>query len=91
MRFTHDCGTCKPLGTWGEFDLYHCPGSFGGSVIARYGSEGPQYASYPVDVFRSAYIAEPQHDTCSRAGMAAAVAHERAFPLFDVEHVARNH
>ena len=53
-RFQHDCEQCLYLGYSNEpgiqFDLYFCPnwgrsGSLGGSVLARYGSDGPEYES----------------------------------------------
>jgi hypothetical protein len=51
-QFTHDCTTCTFLGRYVDtttdpeptpVDLYHC--TKGPTVIARYGSEGPQYTS----------------------------------------------
>lgn len=56
---THDCKHCKLLGTINSVDnpghvadLYHCRNPFPnirgeGSVIARYSSDGPDYASSP--------------------------------------------
>jgi hypothetical protein len=44
-RYTHDCDTCQYLGEYEEFDLYYCPRANRGSVIARYGNGGPEYAS----------------------------------------------
>lgn len=49
--WTHDCEDCIPLGPFADakekYDLYFCGG--GGqrrdTVIARYGSDGPQYQS----------------------------------------------
>ena len=38
------------LGTVTFHDLYYCPGILGGSVIARFGNDGPDYRSGPVDV-----------------------------------------
>ena len=44
--FTHDCDACTFLGTYDEADLYHCgQGGRIPTVIARYSSEGPDYAS----------------------------------------------
>lgn len=40
----HDCDTCKFLGVYGEFDLYYCPNG-GPTIIARFGSLGPDYTS----------------------------------------------
>lgn len=46
---THDCETCHFLGrytcdVYGECDLYYHDGT-GKTLIARYGSAGPQYTS----------------------------------------------
>ena len=60
---THDCDGCEYLGTidgpdpysCGElrvWDLYHCAKCDEGTVIARYGSEGSQYCSMPLDIAR---------------------------------------
>lgn len=53
IQFHHDCDACVLLESNREdsFDYYYCPSSskaLGGSLLARYGSEGPEYASYPV-------------------------------------------
>lgn len=52
-RFTHDCTRCVFTGADAEYDFYFCPGSLGGSIIARFGNDGPEYASSAVDVWRS--------------------------------------
>lgn len=57
----HDCDTCRHLETIfikGEWrDLYFCDRSDGGTLIARYSSDGPDYSSYPL------FIWEPRRDT----------------------------
>ena len=46
MRYKHDCDKCKPLGEYGEADLYFCDqGGLGITVIARYSGNGPDYVS----------------------------------------------
>lgn len=47
MRFQHDCEKCKPLGEFGDADLYYCDSQAvgGATVIARYSSEGGDYQS----------------------------------------------
>lgn len=46
MRYQHDCDTCKPLGEYGDADLYFCDKEATGmTVIARYGDEGSNYSS----------------------------------------------
>jgi hypothetical protein len=48
-RFTHDCSACRFIRQDGEYDVYWCRSGFqGGSVIARMGSDGPNYSSIPV-------------------------------------------
>lgn len=46
-RHTHDCDRCVFLGQHEEYDLYFCKqvAGFGDTVIARFGSEGPDYSS----------------------------------------------
>jgi hypothetical protein len=41
-RHEHDCSKCKPLGEFGEFDLYYCETDLfkNPTVIARFGSDG---------------------------------------------------
>lgn len=43
-RYTHDCDDCKPLGEFGEYDLYYCAKGHP-TVIARYGDDGSEYLS----------------------------------------------
>jgi len=51
-RYVHDCDRCTYIGQTGEYDLYYCGGgSLGGSVIARFSSEGHEYASSPFEMF----------------------------------------
>lgn len=52
-QYTHDCTICRFLGTVQDagnhpVDLYRCAGVHQDSVIARYGSDGPDYSSMPV-------------------------------------------
>lgn len=47
-RFTHDCDRCVFLGADEKYDFWFCPNTksvTGQTVIARFGSEGPEYAS----------------------------------------------
>lgn len=50
-KFTHDCDKCQFLGTEHGHDLYICASrmikGLGPSIIARFGNDGPQYASVP--------------------------------------------
>lgn len=51
-NFVHDCDGCVYLGRSEDdrHDLYHCPRCDGGSLVARYGSDGPAYASAPIEI-----------------------------------------
>jgi hypothetical protein len=57
--YRHDCKSCVFLGGHGpveevgRVDLYFCPNSYGGSILSRFGSTGPEYWSAPVSVLRS--------------------------------------
>lgn len=51
-HWPHDCAKCRHLNTAqvdGEpVDFYHCPGELGGSLLARFGADAPDYWSAPV-------------------------------------------
>lgn len=49
-RFTHDCEGCEFKGQQGIYDIWYCARCDRGTWIARYGSEGSEYASYPTFV-----------------------------------------
>ena len=54
-KYTHDCESCDFLGHFWGHDVYFCarrPGTMNrhGSWIARFGDDGPAYASMPSDV-----------------------------------------
>jgi hypothetical protein len=54
-RFVHDCNGCVHIGSDAEHDYYYCAkaeSDMGGSIIARSGDEGPDYASCPVSIIR---------------------------------------
>ena len=44
-KFTHDCTSCIFLGHYKEHDLYCCSNHNSPTVIARFSSEGADYAS----------------------------------------------
>lgn len=53
-QFQHDCDQCVFYGNLRLdelYDLYLCPkkGAMGGSIVARYGNDGWEYRSFPVD------------------------------------------
>ena len=50
-KYQHDCDHCEYLGTYLEHDVYICQNSGSpGSIIARYGDDGPNYISFRVDI-----------------------------------------
>lgn len=51
-RYKHDCDACRYAGNWEGQDLYYCPNCDGGTVVLRYGDDGPDYASLPLDLAR---------------------------------------
>lgn len=74
---THDCKSCTYLGTVppGSYsdtpcDLYVCPQGHLPTVIARYGSEGPQYTS--------GILFAKDHLKANRTGHPLAIAYKRA-------------
>jgi hypothetical protein len=46
-RYPHDCTACRYVGQLLAFDVYVCPQGGLPTVVARYGAEGPAYASGP--------------------------------------------
>lgn len=44
----HDCDKCKFVANVGDIDVYTC----NGSMIARFSSDGPDYSSFPISLFR---------------------------------------
>jgi hypothetical protein len=56
-RYTHDCDACEYLGEHLEYDLYYCPRCDGGTVLARYGNDGPDYASTMVSLLTKEHVA----------------------------------
>ncbi len=51
-RHEHDCDCCTFTGTYGDYDLYHCPKSDEGTIIARFGIDGDYY-SRPLSLCKS--------------------------------------
>jgi len=52
-KYTHDCDACTFLGTFFDHDVYHCGDTLSRSIVARYGNDGPEYASMPLMVLKS--------------------------------------
>lgn len=44
QKFTHDCDKCQFLGHYEGHDLWYCAPP-GVTIIARWGSDGPDYCS----------------------------------------------
>ena len=53
-KHTHDCERCTFLGHFCDHDVYICQdsGGIGPSIIARFGDDGPEYASTPLRIFQ---------------------------------------
>lgn len=52
MKYQHDCDQCRFLGTFLDLDVYVC-GKFGPrSIIARFGDDGSDYASMPLEFLK---------------------------------------
>lgn len=70
-RYIHDCDDCIGLGKFSlgnrRFDLYFCPRCDGGSVLARYGDRGSDYASSPLDILDRLLEEPSQHSAGSNA------------------------
>lgn len=47
-RHQHDCDACRFVGMEGPVDVYVC----GESIIRRFGSDGPDYSSFPMGIAR---------------------------------------
>lgn len=62
-RYDHDCDSCIGLGPLmyndRRFDLYLCPYSDEGTVIARFNDEPSGYMSMPLDILISALERNP--------------------------------
>jgi hypothetical protein len=75
-HFQHDCKNCKPLGHYNEHDLYFCTqGGLVPTVLARYGSEGPEYLSG-----LTLASAVPELGEAARRAVAAGYLHKSALP-----------
>jgi hypothetical protein len=48
-QFTHDCDNCKFVGIINGMDVFTC----GNSILARYGNDGPDYASISIVMFKA--------------------------------------
>ena len=59
-RFTHDCSRCKFIGHFCGHDVYTCSDQIdspvlGPTILARYGNDGPDYASQPIRLFQESF------------------------------------
>jgi len=53
QKFEHDCDRCQWIGHRNEQDWWFCPSCDGGTMLKRYGDDGPDYGSMPVDAYVS--------------------------------------
>ncbi|MHA2427575.1 MAG: hypothetical protein ACXADB_06095 [Candidatus Hermodarchaeia archaeon] len=59
-KFEHNCTGCKFLGHYLGYDVYICSpndpqskaSGLGTSILARFGNDGPDYASSPLSIFQ---------------------------------------
>jgi len=51
MLFEHNCDVCTFLSTIGGMDVHVCKGA-DPSIIARFSSEGSDYASMPLEMYK---------------------------------------
>lgn len=64
-QHTHDCDDCVFIAQLGKDDIYVCATEMDrgeDSLIARDGSEGGDYASFPVSIARMAADMDPNWD-----------------------------
>ena len=86
-RFQHDCDDCKFLGTIVSkyqpnapyADLYACRDN---SLIARYGSDGPDYSSMPMELVQ-------QHQRSINSDLVEALARHLQSPPYLVSSAER--
>jgi len=70
-RHVHDCEVCRFLYQEDENDIYWCKsGLSGGSIISRFGDDGPEYSSMP-----TAAVLSLQSDSLNTISMRKALAH----------------
>jgi hypothetical protein len=64
------------LGRWANFDLYFCERADGGTALARYGNDGPEYSSMMVDYTRMHAEEKVQLNNISAIRVAALIAED---------------
>lgn len=57
-QHTHDCDSCHLIGKQYHEDVYYCPSE--GSIVRRFGSDGPDYSSFPMSIARVAGQDHPE-------------------------------
>ena len=56
-KYQHNCDKCKFMPwPWKPFDVYVCPQGGSPTMILRYGNDGPDYESVPLDVICSHFF-----------------------------------
>ena len=81
--FEHDCDECRYMGRFvsdsdeGAWDLYYCPRQIlDGSIIARFGSSGPDYVSIPLKIYLT------NADSVNHSALAECARRVSAYTLF---------
>lgn len=59
-KYIHDCKRCQFIGKYEKMDLYVCNQVTGPSVILRYGDEGSEYMSYPLQILLQPFQARKE-------------------------------
>lgn len=59
-KYTHDSDCCQFLQTYKGYDLYFCKQNGFPTLIYRYGNEGSQYITTPVDVVMDVMHIKPK-------------------------------
>lgn len=74
-KYQHDCSICSFLGADQTYDYYWCAGTLP-TVIARYGSDGPDYA-YGLEIALAVRETKPDHPLVKALNLAIEQGHYR--------------
>lgn len=91
-QYEHDCTRCEFLGRYSfegpladgktehiDSDLYYCPGTLmGGSILCRCSSDGPDYASMPLNLVIEHEARMTQQSATYTPGLLEALSRHRA-------------
>ena len=68
-KYIHDCEQCEYLGSDDKYDYYTCGSDELGyrTFIARYGDDGHEYESCPIDLCQGGYEEYPKDSPVAEA------------------------